>query len=262
MGDDLYNDSLSEGLRYLAAAMDVPGALPVLEMLSMEGVDSSDCYTWLEDVLASSAIPALSRLFWSEVFCSSTDVEALVRIVEERARRVDCQSIRALNWKWLGQGGYEGERERLLQAVLPSAEQLPFLLWHAVCQRHFLRAPPLNLREVAFLVRQSDAFPPPEVFEAMPSLERFGCKMLGDEDALIGTTPPVVRTITSAFSQGVAFRCLREFRLEESRIHDGDFAALLDAIAKGPCAPHLEVLSFGQCGIGPQGVARLATLIG
>ena len=112
---------------------------------------------------------------------------------------------------------------------------------------------PPSLKEVAFTVGEDGTFPSPEVFEAMPSLERVCCTIAYHED-----NASLVRSVLPALRGGVAFQCLREFRLDYHRIEDADLAALLDALSEAACAPHLECLKLQECNIGGQGIGKLA----
>ena len=160
--------------------------------------------------------------------------------MEARARRADCENIRALDWNWLAGDGYQTLLGRLLQSMLSSAEELPILLWFDGCKRHFFQVPPPHLKEVTFDVEEFGAFPPPEVFEALLSLERFGCINCECNGNDFEATLSVVRSILSAFSQGVAFQCSREFRLEYIEIQPDDLLTCWKPFRRRHAPPALK----------------------
>jgi len=149
--------------------------------------------------------------------------------------------------------GYQTQLNQLLPVKLPSAEQLPTLLWYAGCERHFLQVPSPNLKVVTFTVGETGAFPSRDVFEALLSLENFGCT-ISDQDE----HPSLVQSVLSALRGGVAFQCLREFGLEYRHIQIIDLDALLDALADAACAFHLECLKLYGCQIDSQSIGKLA----
>jgi hypothetical protein len=101
--------------------------------------------------LAIGAVPSLSRLYIDPGIAEEAEVELFVGMLEARARHVDCESIKALAWEWEAGGEHfylEALGTWLLLAALPSAEELPVIIWCAEHEDAFLKIRPPNLKNI------------------------------------------------------------------------------------------------------------------
>jgi len=116
---DAEDDDQEVFFRYLAAAIQASDTLPKLEAIHIKGSRSGKRLDYLLKALASGAAPSLRRFYYDYPDLDVGEVEDLVGMVE--ARRSDCQSISALDWKWLAGAEYQTQLNQLLPIVLPSA---------------------------------------------------------------------------------------------------------------------------------------------
>lgn len=254
---------LVSNMRSLAGAMQAKGVLPVLKTFRFLGLVFAGEITPFAQALASGAVPSLSRLYIDPGLAKEADVELLLGMLEARARRVDCKSIKALAWDWEAGGEHfymNALNTRLLLAALPSAEELPTMIWCAAYEEAFLEIRPPNMKKMVLAVGELGPAPSAEVLEMMPSLVRLACTSFFTEAH--AQSAPMIQSILSAFSRGVAFQCLRELRLEGLYLTGADSVTLIEALARAAFAPQLEVLEIERCNNGHQGIERLATLLG
>ena len=214
--DEKFASALNH-LQSLRTAMQVPGALQILGVLSIY-LDERICFPTIElfaVALASGAAPSLRELVLELEYAEFEDeaIEALATMFEARAQRPACRGLEVFKCD-----GRVVGNSQLMRALLPFVTKVDLYFWDGDMddfhQDHFVSNGASQLKElnIAFLDEEGENIivaPSVAMLESMPALESLAFNTHNQSSDQLAVLEPLIFTM----NRRVAFRRLQHLCL-------------------------------------------------